>query len=145
MNRQISYNGPLATSSFPVRKSQFGTVPLPCTFPPYNFPSPLPSGPLNHPLPPKPPTSKYFFHAYTPLDLRAPSKSTTSPRINRGRCIPVTSEPESPSSDHQIGVLGSINAENIISLPTEGTYKSFSFIIKGRRSTVIFFRYNPRS
>jgi hypothetical protein len=35
-------------------------------------------------------------------------------------------------------VLGSINAENIISLPTEGTYESFSFIIKGRRSTVIF-------
>ncbi|KAH1304979.1 hypothetical protein KXX54_007925 [Aspergillus fumigatus] len=121
MNRQISYNGPLATSSFPVRKSQFGTVPLPCTFPPCNFPSPLPSGPLNHPLPPKPPTSKYFFHAYTPLDLRAPSESTTSPRINRGRCVPVTSEPESPSSDHQIGVLGSINAENIISLPTEDT------------------------
>ncbi|KAG2016792.1 hypothetical protein GB937_005993 [Aspergillus fischeri] len=59
MNHQISYNGPLATSSFP-----------------------------------------YFFHAYTPLDLRTPSESTTSPRINHGRCVPVTSEPESPSSDH---------------------------------------------
>lgn len=139
MNRQISYNGPLATSSFPVRKSQFGTVPFPCTFPPSNFPSSLPSGPLNHPLPPKPPTSKYFFHAYTPLRLRTPSESTTSPRINHGGCVPVTGEPKSPSLDHQMRVLGGTKAENIISLPSEGTYKSFSFIIKWRLSTVIFF------
>jgi hypothetical protein len=133
MNRQISYNGPLATSSFPVRKSQFGTVPFPRT-----FPSSLPPGPLNHPLPPKPPTSKYFFHAYTPLELRTPSESTMSPHINHGGCVPVTSEPESPSSDHQIGVLGSTKAENMNSLPSEGTYESFSFNIKGRRSTVVF-------
>lgn len=131
MNRLISYNGPLATSSFPVRKSQFSTVPVSRTFQPCNFPSSLPPGPLNHPLPPKPPTSKYFFHAYTSLDLRAPSESTASPRINHGGCLPVTSEPEPPSSDHQIGVLGSTKAENILSLPSEGTYESFSFIIKG--------------
>jgi hypothetical protein len=138
MNRQISYNGPLATSSFPVRMSPFGTVPFPRTFPPCNFPSSLPSGPMNHPLPPKPLISKYFFHAYTPLDLRTPSESTTSPRIDHGGCVPVTSEPESLSSDHQIRVLGGTKAENIISFPSDGTYESFSFIIKGRLSTVIF-------
>jgi hypothetical protein len=35
-------------------------------------------------------------------------------------------------------VLGGTKAKNIISLPSEGTYESFRFIIKGRRSTVIF-------
>ncbi|KAH3511946.1 hypothetical protein KXV55_002211 [Aspergillus fumigatus] len=43
-----------------------------------------------------------------------------SPRINHGGCVPVTSEPESPS-DHQIEGLGSTKAENIISLPSEDT------------------------
>jgi hypothetical protein len=144
MNRQISYNGPLATSSFPVRKSQFSTVPFPRTFPPCNFPSSLPPGPLNYPLPPKPPTSKYFFYAYSPLELRTPSESTMSPRINHGGCVPVTSEPESPS-DHQIEGLGSTKAENIISLPSEGTYETFSFIIMGRSLNGDFSRYDPRS
>jgi hypothetical protein len=138
MNRQISYNGPLATSSLLVRKSQFGTVPFPRTFPPCSFPSSLPSGPLNHPLPPKPSTSKYFFHAYTPLELRTPSESTTSPSINHGGCVPVTNEPELRSSDHQIGVLSGTKAENIIQLPSEGKYESFSFILKGRLSRVNF-------
>lgn len=35
-------------------------------------------------------------------------------------------------------MLGSINAENIISLPTKGIYESFSFIIKGHHLIVIF-------
>ncbi|KAF7155561.1 hypothetical protein CNMCM6106_004707 [Aspergillus hiratsukae] len=50
-----------------------------------------------------------------------------SSRINHGGCVPVTSEPESPSSDHQTGVLGSTKAENIISLSSEDT-------IQGRES-----------
>ncbi|RHZ43721.1 SANT/Myb-like DNA-binding domain-containing protein [Aspergillus thermomutatus] len=44
-----------------------------------------------------------------------------SSRINHGGCVPLTSEPESPSSDHQIGALGSNKSENIISLPSEDT------------------------
>ncbi|KAF5866002.1 hypothetical protein ETB97_001580 [Aspergillus alliaceus] len=122
MNRQISYSGPLATSSFPVRKPQFDTVPFPRTFSPCNFSSSLPSGPLNHPLPQKPRTSKYFFHAYTPpdRDLVIPPDSTTSQHNNHGECVPVNDEPEFPS-DHQIGLLGSPIAEYIISLPSEDT------------------------
>ncbi|KAF4211299.1 hypothetical protein CNMCM5878_002836 [Aspergillus fumigatiaffinis] len=109
-------------SSFPVRKSQFGTVPFPRTFPPCNFPSSLPSGPLNHPLPPKPPASKYFFHAYTPLDrdLAIPPESTTSQHDNRGECVVVNKKPELPL-DRQIGMLGRPMAENSISLPSEDT------------------------
>ncbi|KAB8231402.1 uncharacterized protein BDW43DRAFT_301832 [Aspergillus alliaceus] len=123
MNRQISYSGPLATSSFPVRKPQFDTVPFPRTFSPCNFSSSLPSGPLNHPLPQKPRTSKYFFHAYTPpdRDLVIPPDSTTSQHNNHGECVPVNDEPEFPS-DHQIGLLGSPIAEYIISLPSEDTF-----------------------
>ncbi|RHZ60748.1 uncharacterized protein CDV56_108702 [Aspergillus thermomutatus] len=122
MNRQISYNGPLVTSSFPARESHICTVPFPRTFPPCNSISSLPSGPLNHPLPPKPPTAKYFFHAYTPpdRDLVTTPDSTASQRNDRGECVPVNNEPEFPSN-YQIGVLGSPMAENIISLPSEGT------------------------
>ncbi|PKX88855.1 uncharacterized protein P174DRAFT_516124 [Aspergillus novofumigatus IBT 16806] len=113
MNRQIFYNGPL---------SQICTVPFPQTFPPCNSISLFLSGPLNHPLPPKPPTSKYFFHAYSlhDRDLVTPRDSTTSQHNERGECVPVNDEPEFPS-DYQIGVLDSPMAENIISLPSEDT------------------------
>jgi hypothetical protein len=146
MNRQISYNRPLALSSFPVRKSQFGTVPFPRTFPPCNFPSSLPSGPLSHPLPPKPPTSKYFFHAYTPPDryLVIPPDSTTSQQNNRGECVPVNDESELPS-DHQVGLVGIPMAENIISLPSDGTYESATSYHQGTLLNSDPFRYDPRT
>lgn len=122
MNRQVSYNGPLVPSSFPARKSQICTFPFPRTFQPCNSTSSIPSGPLNHPLPPKPPSSKYFFHAYTPpdRDLRIPPANTTSERINRGGCISVN-EHEFPPSDHQNRGFGSVKRRDIIALPREDT------------------------
>ncbi|KAA8642451.1 hypothetical protein EYZ11_007214 [Aspergillus tanneri] len=60
---------------------------------------------MNHPLPPKPPVSKYFFHAYIPRvpcvrDLGTLAGNSTTRRIDRGECLPVNSGPKF-SSGHQ--------------------------------------------
>lgn len=106
MDRQISYNGPLVTS-FPVLKSQFNTSPSPYSPLPRSFPSSLTStfGTMNHPLPPKPPISKFFFHAYIPRvpcvrDLGTLPGNPMTRRIDRGECLPVNSGPRF-SSGHQ--------------------------------------------
>ncbi|THC99168.1 hypothetical protein EYZ11_001343 [Aspergillus tanneri] len=39
-----------------VPKPQYGTAPFPRSSLPSSFSSSIPSGPMNHPLPPKPPT-----------------------------------------------------------------------------------------
>ncbi|KAB8069211.1 hypothetical protein BDV29DRAFT_57269 [Aspergillus leporis] len=128
MDRQISYNGPLAPSLSSVPKSQFGTSsfsssPLPC-----NFPSSLPSGPMNHPLPPKPPTSKYVFHAYIPppCAFGIPPGNHTARRIDRSECLPVNSESKCSSSGQQasaIGTLGAPETECVILPSGEETSK----------------------
>ncbi|KAB8261534.1 hypothetical protein BDV32DRAFT_37626 [Aspergillus pseudonomiae] len=100
MDRQISYNGPLVTSP-PVPKSQSSTLRFPYSPLPRSFPSSLTStsGTMNHPLPPKPPISKSFFHAYIPRvpcvrDLGILPGNPTTRRIDRGECLPVNSGPK---------------------------------------------------
>lgn len=96
MNRQISYDGPLMASSFPVRKSQFGTVPFPRTFPPCNFPSSLPSGPLNHPLPQNLPLLSTFYMHTLHLTVILQSRPT-APHLNTTVAANAFSSTRSPS------------------------------------------------
>ncbi|KAE8348693.1 hypothetical protein BDV28DRAFT_80304 [Aspergillus coremiiformis] len=121
MDRQISYNGPLVMSS-PVPKLQFNTLPFPNPPLPRSFPSSLTSGTMNHPLPPKPPVSKSFFHAYVP-HVRDPGilpGNSTARRIDRDGCLSVNSEPRS-SLDHQVSVIetnGTPLAAETVTLPS---------------------------
>ncbi|KAB8071992.1 hypothetical protein BDV29DRAFT_10633 [Aspergillus leporis] len=117
MDRQVSYNGPLVISP-PVPKSQSSTIPSPCPLP-CCFPSSLSYGTMNHPLPPKPPVSKYCVHAYVP-HVRDPGISpgnSTARQIDRGGCLNVDSESRS-SSGHQVSLAETNDtlsaAENVI-------------------------------
>ncbi|KAB8067215.1 hypothetical protein BDV29DRAFT_97583 [Aspergillus leporis] len=110
IDRQISYNGPLTASSSALQK-QLRTVSFPCSLS-CNIPSSLTLRPMSHHLPPKPPASKYFFHAYIPpsCDHGIPHGSTTARRIDRGESLPVNSEPKSSSSGYQESAIRTLDA-----------------------------------
>ncbi|KAE8374692.1 hypothetical protein BDV26DRAFT_34525 [Aspergillus bertholletiae] len=105
MDRQIYYNGPLVTSSSTVPEARFSTF-FPDSLWLRSFPSSLTPGTMNHPLPPKPPISKYFFQAYIPRvrDLGILPAKPTPRRIDCGGCSPVNSEPRF-SPGHQLSAI----------------------------------------
>ncbi|KAA8650294.1 uncharacterized protein ATNIH1004_002977 [Aspergillus tanneri] len=119
MNRQTSYNGPLVMSLSLVPKPQYGTAPFPRSSLPSSFSSSIPSGPMNHPLPPKPPTPRYFFHEYTP---RAGNVGTTPPVRDVGESHLADNSFKLTFSDYEasaskIRTLDSLKTEDV-SLPS---------------------------
>ncbi|KKK14495.1 hypothetical protein AOCH_007112 [Aspergillus ochraceoroseus] len=110
MDRQVSYNGPLLCS------------PLPC-----NLPASRPSSLMNHPLPLKPPTSKYFSHPYTTSRNPAtPVCTTATQHVVYGKYLPVNNEPKISSVHHatapSLEALSSPKTENVILLSSEDTF-----------------------